>query len=52
MLEGELPAETRRPSKIRLRGDGEPGVKIVAFDVKMGGRRYGELFDLIVEVTP
>ncbi|HEX7897602.1 MAG TPA: MBL fold metallo-hydrolase [Planctomycetota bacterium] len=52
VLEGELPAETRRPSKIRVRGDGDPGVKIVAFDVTMDGRRYGELFDLIVEITP
>jgi hypothetical protein len=52
VLEGELPAETRRPSKIRVRGEGEPGVKIVAFDITMDGRRYGQLFDLIVEVTP
>lgn len=52
VLEGELPAETRRPSKIRVRGEGEPGVKIVAFDVTLDGRRYGERFDLIVEVEP
>lgn len=51
VLEGELPAEARRPSKIRLRGEGE-GVKIVAFDITMDGRRYGQLFDLIVEVLP
>ena len=52
VLEGELPAETRRPSKILLRADAEPGVRIVSFDITMDGRRYGQLFDLIVEITP
>jgi glyoxylase-like metal-dependent hydrolase (beta-lactamase superfamily II) len=53
-LDGNLPAETRKPSKITLRAaaDAVPGVRIVALDVTLDGRRYGELFDAIVEVTP
>jgi glyoxylase-like metal-dependent hydrolase (beta-lactamase superfamily II) len=52
VLEGERPASSRGASTLRLRADAsaEPGVKIVAFDITLDGRRYGELFDLIVEV--
>jgi len=51
-LKGELPAESRKPFKLRLRAaaDAKPGVHIVAFDVTLDGRRYGEWFDLIAEV--
>ena len=52
-LDGELPAETRKPFKVKLSAgaDAAPGVRIVAFDVTLDGRRYGEIFDAIVEVT-
>jgi glyoxylase-like metal-dependent hydrolase (beta-lactamase superfamily II) len=30
----------------------KPGVQIIALDVIRNGRRYGELFDLVVEVLP
>jgi len=52
-LDGELPAESRKPFPIRLQAapDAAPGVRIVAFDVTLDGRRYGEIFDLIVEVV-
>jgi hypothetical protein len=51
-LTGELPAESRRPFKLRLRAppDAEPGVRLVAFDVTLDGRRYGPWFDCIVQV--
>jgi glyoxylase-like metal-dependent hydrolase (beta-lactamase superfamily II) len=51
-LDGELPAGTRKPFKIKLSAaaDAAPGVRIVAFDVTLDGRRYGEIFDAIVEV--
>jgi uncharacterized membrane protein len=51
-LDGELPAETRKPFRIKLNAAAEasPGVRIVAFDVTLDGRRYGEIFDAIVEV--
>jgi hypothetical protein len=53
VLEGGLPPETRRPSKLRLAAaaDAKPGVRIVAFDATLDGKRYGEWFDLIVEVV-
>jgi hypothetical protein len=31
--------------------DAAPGVRIVAFDVTLDGRRYGEIFDAIVEIV-
>jgi hypothetical protein len=50
VLEGELPAESRKAFPIRLKASGEAasGVRLVAFDVTLDGRRYGEWFDLIV----
>jgi glyoxylase-like metal-dependent hydrolase (beta-lactamase superfamily II) len=52
ILADSLAAETRRPFPLRLRAapDAKPGVRIVAFDVALDGRRYGQRFDLIVEV--
>jgi glyoxylase-like metal-dependent hydrolase (beta-lactamase superfamily II) len=52
VLEGELGPEARRPSPLRLRAaaDAKPGVHIVAFDATLDGKRYGEWFDLVVEV--
>ena len=52
VLEGQLPAQGRKPFKIRLRAEpgAAPGVRIVAFDVTLDGRRYGQRFDAIVEI--
>ncbi|HXX92603.1 MAG TPA: MBL fold metallo-hydrolase [Planctomycetota bacterium] len=54
ILEGELSAESRGSFPLLLRATPElaPGVRIVAFDTTLDGRRYGERFDLIVEVAP
>jgi glyoxylase-like metal-dependent hydrolase (beta-lactamase superfamily II) len=52
VLEGELAPETRRPFPLRLSAaaGAKPGVHIVAFDATLDGKRYGEWFDLVVEV--
>lgn len=51
-LDGDLEAETRRPYKVVLRAaaDAKPGVQIVAMDATLDGRRYGEWFDVVVDV--
>jgi glyoxylase-like metal-dependent hydrolase (beta-lactamase superfamily II) len=53
-LRGELGAKARGVFKLTVKAapDAKPGVHIVAFDPTLDGRRYGELFDLVVEVTP
>jgi glyoxylase-like metal-dependent hydrolase (beta-lactamase superfamily II) len=52
VLEGTLAAGERKGFPIRLRrGEGAAhGVQIVAFDVTLDGRRYGEWFDAMVDV--
>jgi glyoxylase-like metal-dependent hydrolase (beta-lactamase superfamily II) len=52
-LTGELPAESRKPFKARIAAaaDAKPGVHLIGLDVTLDGRRYGEIFDVIVEVT-
>ena len=52
-LVGELAAESRRPFKARIAAaaDAKPGVQIIGLDLTIDGRRYGELFDVVVEVT-
>ena len=52
VLEGRLAAGARQSFPIRLRAsaDAGAGVRLVAFDVTLDGRRYGEWFDTIVEV--
>ena len=54
VLKGSLGAESRGafPLRLRIAADAKAGVSIVAFDITLDDRRYGELFDLIVEVTP
>jgi glyoxylase-like metal-dependent hydrolase (beta-lactamase superfamily II) len=54
VLEGTLAAESGQSFPIRLQAsvDAGPGVRLVAFDVTLDGRRYGERFDMIVNVTP
>ncbi len=53
VLEGTLPAGARRPFAVRLRATeaAAAGVSIVAMDVTLDGRRYGEWFDFMVEVA-
>ncbi len=53
-LAGELAAESRGTFPLRLRAgpEAKEGVNLVAFDVSLDGRRYGERFDLVVEVRP
>jgi len=52
-LSGVLPAGQRASFPIRLTAsaDAPPGVCLVAFDVALDGRRYGEWFDGVVEVS-
>jgi uncharacterized membrane protein len=38
------------PIQLRSNPDAEPGVHVVAFDVTVDGRRFGERFDCIVNV--
>lgn len=54
VLEGQLRGEARRSFPVRLRAtpDAPRGVHLVAFDVTVDGRRFGERFDMIVEVRP
>jgi hypothetical protein len=54
MLVGELDGETRRSFPIRVQAtrDASEGVCIVALDVTLDGRRYGQRFDFIVGVDP
>ena len=53
-LRGELAAKARGVFKLKVKAapDAKPGVHIVAFDPTLDGRRYGEWFDLVVEVAP
>jgi glyoxylase-like metal-dependent hydrolase (beta-lactamase superfamily II) len=52
VLEGELGGASRRSFPIRVKAapDAPPGVRIVALDVTLDGRRYGEWFDFVVGV--
>ena len=51
VLVGTLPASSRKAFPIKLRAAGSAsGVRIVAFDIALDGKRYGEWFDAIVEV--
>jgi glyoxylase-like metal-dependent hydrolase (beta-lactamase superfamily II) len=54
VLEGEVSGESRQAFPIRLKAapDATPGVRIVALDVSLDGRRFGEWFDFIVGVEP
>jgi hypothetical protein len=52
VLEGELPGESAGLAivKVSAAADAPLGVHIVAFDVTLDGIRYGEWFDMIVNV--
>jgi glyoxylase-like metal-dependent hydrolase (beta-lactamase superfamily II) len=53
VLPGTLAGESRQAFPFRLKAatDADPGVRIVAFDVTLDGRRYGEWFDMVVKVS-
>ena len=53
VLEGSIPQESRGLFPIRLTAaaDAPPGMRIVAFDATLDGRRYGEQFDMTVDVV-
>jgi len=52
VLEGKLAAESQEAFSVRLTaaGNAKTGVTIVALDVTLDGRHYGEWFDFIVDV--
>jgi hypothetical protein len=51
-LQGQLEGASRKAFAVRLRAtpDAEPGVRLIAFDVTLDGRRFGQRFDCIIEV--
>lgn len=52
ILNGQLPRETRKafPIQIEASPEARPGTHMVAVDVTLDGKRYGERFDFIVGV--
>ena len=54
VLLGSLAAESREPFPVRLHATNEarPGVQLIAFDITLDGQRYGEWFDMIVNINP
>ncbi|MDB6033920.1 MAG: hypothetical protein JWM16_4258 [Verrucomicrobiales bacterium] len=54
VLDEKLAKSSRATFPIRLhaRTDASPGVHLVAFDLTLDGRRFGERFDCIVNVAP
>ena len=54
VIEGRLAGAARGSQRVRLRAPDHAaaGVAVVAFDVTLDGRRYGEWFDLIAGVVP
>jgi hypothetical protein len=51
-LVGEVPPESRKSFPLRLKAtaDAGAGVRLVALDVTLDGRRYGEWFDFVVGI--
>jgi len=54
VLQGQLPGESDLafPLHLRVASNAANGIQLVALDVTLDGRRYGEWFDLVVEVIP
>jgi hypothetical protein len=54
VLEGSVQPQATGHFKLRISPASElkPGVYIVAFDVTLDGKRYGQWFDMIVSVEP
>jgi len=53
VLQGRVAGESRVvfPARVRAAADAAPGVRLIGLDITLDGRRYGELFDAIVEVV-
>ncbi|MBM3833292.1 MAG: MBL fold metallo-hydrolase [Verrucomicrobia bacterium] len=53
-LDARLGASKREKFRLKVTATSEakPGVQLIAFDITRDGRRYGELFDAIVEIRP
>jgi hypothetical protein len=51
-LQGKISGESQEEFPVRLKADGNAsaGVSIIAIDVTLDGRSYGQWFDFIVEV--
>jgi hypothetical protein len=49
---GEVAPESRKsfPLRITAAANAAPGVRLVALDVTLDGRRYGEWFDFVVGI--
>jgi hypothetical protein len=54
VIAGTLPRETRGawPFRLQVAPDAAPGVRLVALDVTLDGRRLGAWFDFVVAVAP
>ncbi|HZE97031.1 MAG TPA: MBL fold metallo-hydrolase, partial [Planctomycetota bacterium] len=52
VVEGRIQNGTTHRMQIAVKAapDAKPGVRIVGLDITLDGRRYGELFDFVVEV--
>ncbi len=54
VLEGELPGASRRswPIRVQAARDAAAGTHIVALDITLDNKRYGEWFDFVVGIAP
>lgn len=54
VLEGRRGGEARGawPFRLTAAPDAAPGIRLVTFDVTLHGRRFGERFDMVVEIAP
>jgi glyoxylase-like metal-dependent hydrolase (beta-lactamase superfamily II) len=52
ILSGRVASESRTsiPLRVKAASGAAPGVRLIAFDVTLDGRRYGERFDLVVSI--
>lgn len=53
VLEGVLKGHSRQSFPVQLRAEpgAEPGLRIVGFDITLDGRRYGQWFDMLVDIA-
>ena len=54
ILEGSVDPQSVKslPFRVNAAGDLKPGVYLVAFDVTLDGKRYGQWFDMIISAEP
>lgn len=54
ILQGSVPAESRRTFPVKLRADRSKlsaGLQIVPLDITLDGKRHGQLFDFVLQAT-